>query len=111
MTKDTTDEPKGKPLTREQKRLVERINAEAAKTIELLTSQFLNLLMESSDPEGPEMTDSIKSIDAKWRFYCKRKGLQASAYTIMTNYMNKSIEEYKAEKQGTVILEPEPNPV
>jgi hypothetical protein len=111
MTKDTTDEPKGKPLTREQKRMVERINKEAAQTIELLTSQFLNLLMESSDPEGEQMTESIKSIDAKWCFYCKRKGLQPSAYTIMTNYMNKSIEEYKQEKQGTAILEPELKPV
>jgi hypothetical protein len=108
--KDTTDETKGKPLTREQKRMVDRINAAAAETIELLTSQFLNAIMAADDPEGPEVGEKIKQIDAKWRMYCKRKGLAATAYTIMDNYMTTAIKEYYDEKEHKKKVETELKP-
>jgi isochorismate hydrolase len=106
MTKDTTDEPKGKPLTHEQRRMRERINLEAQNVIHTLQEQFLNFFIECQDTEGEAVNNKIREIDAKWRLYCKRKNLIPAAYTVMDKYMEQSIKEYYENKeQKKVIVE------
>jgi hypothetical protein len=104
MTKDTTDEPKGKPLTREQRRLRERVNMEAQSIIQTLQEQFLNFFMECQDTEGEAVNNKIREIDAKWRLYCKRRNLIPAAYTVMDKYMEQSIKEYYENKEQKRVL-------
>jgi hypothetical protein len=102
--KDTTDQTKGKPLTREQRRMRERVNMEAQTIIQTLQEQFLNFFMECQDTEGETVNNKIREIDAKWRLYCKRKNLIPAAYTVMDKYMEDSIKEYYENKEQKPVL-------
>jgi hypothetical protein len=106
----STDTPKEKPLTREQRRRHDRTNAEAISTIETLQAQFLNFFMASEETEGDAVSDKIREIDAKWRLYCKRKNLVPAAYPVMDKYMEDSIKEYYSNKEHQKQVETEFKP-
>jgi uncharacterized protein YnzC (UPF0291/DUF896 family) len=91
------EQPKERPLTREERRYQERINREVQEVFDQLTRNFFTFFM-SSDPEGIEVQDKIKQLDAQWRVYCKRKKLLAKGYPMLKQYCEKLIEEYKTEK-------------
>jgi hypothetical protein len=86
--------------TREQRHERDRINTEAAGVIKSLQDQFMNFFMEAEDPEGNEVVEKMKVIDAKWRVYCKRRNLIGKAYPVMNEFMEAALQEYLAEKQG-----------
>jgi hypothetical protein len=101
---DNTDQTKGKPLTREQRRWRDRTNAEAQSVIKTLQDQFLNFFMECQDTEGEAVNNKIREIDAKWRLYCKRKNLIAKAYPVLSLYMENSMKEYYENKEQKAVL-------
>lgn len=98
-TKDFEDkkEPE-KKLTREQRRHIERVNQEVTKAFEQQSEKFLQLFTTSDNPEGPEITEKLKQMDAQWRTYCGRKHLKAHAFTLLKRYCDGVIEQYKKEK-------------
>jgi hypothetical protein len=86
--------------SRADRRRREQINTEAAQTIKTLSDQFMSFFIEAEDPEGNEVVEKMKSIDAKWRVYCKRRNLILSAYRVMSDFMEGAMKEYLTEKEG-----------
>ncbi len=89
---------KEKAISREQKRRMDRINTEAQATINVLMGQFLAFLMVVEDPEGEEAQIKRSQLGAKWRTYCKHKGLTAESRPILDKYMDECMKDYLKEK-------------
>lgn len=85
-------------LSRREQRYRERVNQEVQSVISQLSDQFLNFLLSSENPEGNEVVEKMKDINAKWRVYCKRKNLIAKAYPVMELQMAQMAKEYLEEK-------------
>ncbi len=61
--------------------------------------QFLAFLLVAEDPEGEEVTLKRAQLGAKWRTYCKHKGLTKEARQVLDTYMDQCIKDYLAEKE------------
>jgi hypothetical protein len=85
---------KEKPLTREQQRRKERIEAEANEVFSKACERFDLFIINSDTPEGQEVVDKQREISAQWRLYCKRKQLLPSAYSLVDEHCVKSIKEF-----------------
>lgn len=85
-------------LSRREQRYRERVNQEVQSVISQLSDQFLNFLLSSENPEGQEVVEKMKDINAKWRVYCKRKNLIVKAYPVMELQMAQMAKEYLEEK-------------
>jgi hypothetical protein len=90
-------QPKERPLTREQRRIHDRVNREVQEVFDQLSRKFFTFFM-ASDPEGIEVQGKIKQLDAQWRVYCKRKKLLPKGFPMLKAYCEALIEEYKTEK-------------
>lgn len=104
-------------LTREQRRMRDRVNEDANKTFILLAEKFRECFMEN-DPESEEVTAKQKEVNAKWRVYCKNRNLIPDAYNQVFEYCSNLRIQYIAELHEVppIILsndnapkEPEPN--
>lgn len=91
---ETKDEPKKE--SREQRRLREGINEDANKTFVALAEKFRIFFMDN-DPDGEEVKTKAKEVDAKWRVYCKNRGLIPEAYPQVSDFCKELIQEYKNE--------------
>lgn len=98
-TKDFQDkqEPE-KKLTREQRRHIERVNQEVTIAIEQQAEKFLKFFTTCDNPEGPEVAEKVKQMDAQWRTYCGRKRLMPKAFPLLKKYCESVIEQYQKEK-------------
>lgn len=85
------------PLTREQRRALERLNKEAGDMIARLVNQWYEFFLDH-DPDGPEVKLKKQEVSAKWRMYCKRRRLVAKAFPAVDEAINQLIEEYKTQK-------------
>lgn len=103
-------EPK---LTREQKRIMERANAEANAMHKRLVNQFAETFMDN-DPNGEDVADKQKEVNAKWRVFCKNRNLLPEVHTLVDLSCNKFREQFNNELNGEVPEEPvstdTPNP-
>jgi hypothetical protein len=90
-----------KPLTREQRRHVERVEKEALQVLNQLQDQFLKSVLDSNDPEGEAMIERADQISAKWKVYCHRKGLLPSAHQMIYDFcIDDVLNDYSANKNS-----------
>lgn len=86
--------------SREVRRMRERINEDANKTFVTLADKYRQFFMENN-ANGEDVQEFKKQVCAKWRVYCKNRGLTPEAYaqldTFCADLMNQYIEEYKAQ--------------
>ena len=88
-----------KKLTREQRRHMERVNTEANAAFDQITNKFLSEFITSDNPEGEEIRERAKQIDAQWRLYCTRKGLNPKAFPLVKKYCDEAIKQYNESKE------------
>ena len=94
--------PIEKQLTRDQKRFLERIELEAKQTFQLMADKYLNLFMDSDDPEGEELTERGRQISAQWRTYVKKRKLDDKALPAIEKYISDVKSEYVQSKAEIV---------
>lgn len=97
ITHPNKDKPKEKPISRQQRRLIERKEQEAKNTHELLCQSFLDFFIEHEQPESEEVVNKWKSISAKWKVYCTAKNLNKPAYNLIDTFCQGLINKYKEE--------------
>ncbi len=91
--------PKEKPLTREQRRFIERREQEAKALHERLCQQFLTFFTECDNPEGLEVKEKQASISARWKVYCAHKRLSHEAYALLDTFCDGIIKAYNEAKE------------
>lgn len=84
-----------KPLTREQRRRSERINAEVQSIYRALTKKYYDEFMDHPDPEGEFFAAVTKQYDAKWRLTCTRYSLVPQSYTEFKKFSDDILKSYK----------------
>lgn len=84
-------------LTREQRRARERINKEVSDIIDRLVSQWYEVFM-NNDPASDVVREKAEEVSAKWKMYCRRRGLKPQALDIVSKSIADLMEEYKKEK-------------
>jgi hypothetical protein len=95
-----TAPPQEKPLTREQKRALDRANQEVMDTFDSFAKRFFDYFINHEDPTCFWVTDKLKTMDAQWRLYCKKRNLKVHAYPMFKEYCDGLIKEYKEYKEG-----------
>lgn len=98
MSGQTTIEPKEKQLTRQQRRLRERIETEANDTYQQITKKFFTFFVTHDDPQGHEVLDRIGQVDTQWRMYCRKMNLIKDVHGMFEKYANGLIDEYVTSK-------------
>lgn len=81
-------------ITRKQKRIQERVSAEAKETYTRLTAKFLEYFIYSDSPTEQSIIDKMDELDRKWKVYCHEKELNKEVYPIVNDYMTKVINQY-----------------
>lgn len=89
-----------KPMTREQRRLFERIENEANKAHQRLTSKFVDFMIESDDLTEEVIQEKAAQISAQWKMFCKSRRLKDTVLNIVHDYCQNVINEYKAMKEN-----------
>lgn len=85
-----------KTLTREQRRIQDRVNKEVSTTLAKLTMKFYDFFMDN-DPNGKEVSDKQKEMSTKWKMYCHRMNLIDEAIPLFDKNSAKILEDYKKE--------------
>lgn|SRR5690554_3924122 len=95
-----TDKPEiqEKPLSREQRRRQDRLNQEIFAVFEQLTAKFVSFFLDCENPDGEQVEERMKQMDAQWRVYCKRKNVLPKGYTLFREWCEQYLKDYKAEK-------------
>jgi len=88
------------PISREQRRRREAINSEVQQKLKAFHDKFLDFFTNCDDPEGHEVVEKMKQLDAQWRVYCKNKELIPAAYPVINVYMAGVVQEYFDTKNG-----------
>lgn len=87
-----------KELTRQQRRMKERIEKEANQTFTNFTERYFQHFVESSDPEGEAMTEIFHRMNAQWITYCHRKNLINDAQKMFAAYAEVVLNDYRKNK-------------
>lgn len=87
-------------LSRKTRRFKERIEAEARETHNVLVNKFLLFFTACDNPEGPEVQEKMKQIDAQWKTYCAHRQLNPAVLEVVNNYMLNILDKYKKTKSG-----------
>lgn len=91
-------EPEPK-LTREQKRIMERANAEANAMHKRLVNQFAEVFMDN-DPASDLVSDKQREVNAKWRVYCKNRDLTPEVYALVYTACDGIRKQFNQELNG-----------
>jgi hypothetical protein len=95
-----------KKLTREQRRVIERIESEATQYHNSLASKFIDYLLNSDNPIEESLKEKVSNLSVQWKMYVKRKGLKDTALNLVNNYCHKAIDQFNELKNQKV----KPNP-
>lgn len=87
-----------KKLTREQRRIMERVNREAHQQLSNLVNRFYESFMEN-DPDSDEVTERQKEVSTKWKMYCHHRQLKKEALSMCDDRCNELRVQYKAIKE------------
>lgn len=91
--------PKQAPMTRQQRRFIERVEKEAHQTFNNIASKFLEFFTDADDPEGQEVVDKMNQLSAQWKVYCHQKRLNKEVYSHIENYCKGVCETYLKAKE------------
>lgn len=89
---------KTETLTREQRRIKERVNKEVSTTLARLTLKFYEFFMDN-DPSGKELLDKQKELSTKWKMYCHRMNLIDEALPLFDKNADKILDDYKKQSE------------
>lgn len=93
------EEPKKEiPLTREQRRVRERLNKEVSELIAKLVNQWYEFFLDN-DPDSQVVKDKQKEVSAKWRMYCHRRHLKSEVFPLIDKSITQLMDEYKKAKE------------
>ena len=98
-----------KPMSREQRRYIERVQAEAFNANQRLSQKFLDFMIESDDVTDDELWEKAKQLSAQWKMYCKTKRLNDSVLNLVFNFCEEKIKEFKALRDEPVAEPATPN--
>lgn len=92
--------PEKTKLTREQKRSIDRANQEVMKIFDSFAEKFFNFFVNHDEPNSFDVIDKLKTMDAQWRLYCKKRNLKVHAFPMFKEYAENLMKEYKEFKNG-----------
>jgi hypothetical protein len=105
----TEEAPKEKVLTKNERKIQQkqnefqqRVALEARRTHETLARKFFQFFMDSDNPEGPEVEEKMKQLNAQWKLYCHRSQLVPEAHNLLQKYMDEVVNDYQKEKNPPV---------
>lgn len=87
-----------KPLSREQRRIIDRVNREAHERLGSLVEHFFEFFMEH-DPQSVEVEDKKKEVSAKWKMYVHNRRLSKEALNLCEEKCDELIAQYLQFKQ------------
>lgn len=96
------EQPKEKPLSREQQRKKDRIEKGAEETFELLSNRFLDYFVNHDDPEGNEVAQKLSQVSAQWKAYCAKRQLVDQAKSMIDVYGASVLKDYNESKYPKV---------
>lgn len=82
-----------KKLTREQRRIQERISNEAQQAYSKLAKSYFDFFIDN-DPDSEPVKLKAKEVIHKWRMYCKHRNLIPKVYDQMLMYVNQVEKDY-----------------
>ena len=85
------EEPK---MSRQQRRIIDRVEKEATDTCGKLVSRFNQFLLESGTISQELVDEKIALLDKQWRFYCKINRLSYKALGIVEGYCRQAFKEF-----------------
>lgn len=100
---ETVNEQEQK-LNRRQQRIVDRANAEANTMHKRLVNQFGEFFIDN-DPDSDEVADKQEEVSAKWKMFCKNRGLLPEVLDLVNLSCNQIREQYKTALNGNPIPE------
>lgn len=86
-----------RPLTREQRRMKERIEKEADEKLTAMIGKFSDFLIDCENPEV-DVPFIQKTMSAQWKLYCVKKRLTGESSLQFDIFSNKVLDQYKALK-------------
>lgn len=109
LPEQDNSEEKSKALTRQQRRVKDRIEAEATAQLNRLQNRFMEFVINCENPET-ECEEKKKVMNAQWKMYCNSKRFSEKARSIFEDWAAKIIDQYKIEssekEEGFGITEP-----
>jgi hypothetical protein len=89
-----------KPMTRQQRRFIERVESEAHDINVKLKQKFIDYLVIADNPTEDEMLDKANVLSAQWKMYCKSRHIDNKALPLVHDYCMRAIEEYNHLKDA-----------
>lgn len=86
-------------LTRQQRRIKERIENEAKNVHLNLCQKFLAFFLDNN-PNGPEILEMKKELSAKWKVFCFSRNLNKDAVKLVDDYCDNVIMQYNKNRDG-----------
>lgn len=103
---NTIEEKKSeRKLSREERRLIEKISRDAETTYNRMCQKFFEFFVNHDNPEGPEVEEKRKQMNAQWKMYCHRMKLIPAAIVMFEDYCKGVIKDYQDSKENQ--LKPE----
>lgn len=89
-----------KPLTREQRRQVERTTKEAMVRFNKFANDFSDWMYDTPDLTDEMVAERVKQIDAKWQVYCRYMNLDLKSKDAIKDFCKELYNHYKVELKG-----------
>jgi hypothetical protein len=102
VTENKEEAPK---LSRQQQRLIDRVEHEAKTYHEILADKFFQFFALSDNPEGEEVQAKIRQLNAQWVVFCNKKRLKPEVKTFIKTFCDNLIQEYKDTRDGQVAID------
>ncbi len=85
-------------LTRQQKRLKERIESEAQEVHSNMVAKFLDFMIKEADLTDEVIAEKKKQFNAQWKMFCGSRKLTKESYDAVDKSMDAVIEKYRSLK-------------
>lgn len=96
---ETPQEQKPQQLTRDQRRMMDRLNKEVNETLAQLVNLWYQFFLQN-DPEGNEVKNKKKEVSAKWRVFCERRHLKSELKGLADKAIDQLMDEYRKQRKG-----------
>jgi hypothetical protein len=85
-------------LTRQQRRLKERIEKEAEEVHSKMCANFLDFVIKSPDLTEEVINEKKKQFNAQWKMFCGSRKLTKESFEAIEKAMNMILEKYQSLK-------------
>lgn len=102
ITEEQKQQAEQPPLSREQRRYKERIEADAKKTYEQFTGKFFEFFIHYDNPDSVEVQEKAKHMNAQWKMYCKKMRLVDAAFVMFEDNFKTVLSDYYTLKSDSL---------